>query len=69
MLRSVVLATSVILLGASSALACEFSRSKETAQTPVPAQTVQAPTQTLIPTDPAKTDVAEAPKTETSKTN
>ena len=69
MLRTFFIATCVVVLGTSSAFACGMSKSNDTAQTPVPAQTAQAPTQTLIPTEPAKLEVAEAPKTETLKTN
>ena len=69
MLRSFLLATSIVVLNASTSLACSMAKSIETAQNPVPAQTAQAPTQTLIPTEPTKSEVAEAPKTETTKTN
>lgn len=61
------LAAAVLVGSVSAASACEYLKSKETAQTPVPAPTAQAPIQTPAPAQPVETAQTAAPSP--TKTN
>lgn len=67
MLRTSFAALLALGLAASAAGACEYQKSKETAQSTAPV-TATAP-QTPIPADAAKKEVAEAPAPSQPKTN